>query len=123
MCMISGIGSSIWQGELDPSVLLALSPLPTFSPPCLLLSVDKTSCAQIYYSHYSWAILDDGKKNFNHCVSDTGFVLLETRRATLSRQCKKASKYSEFKLHLAMDVVKKYTMECIPCSTSCIYKD
>ena len=105
MCMISGIGSSIWQGELDPSVLLAPLTPPHLSS--LLLSVDKTSCAQIYYSHYSWAILDDSKKNFNHCVSDTGFVLLETRRATLSRWCKKASKYSEFKLHLAMDVVKK----------------
>ncbi len=54
------------------------------------------------------AILEDLKKHFHHELQksfpDTRHVLLERRRASLSRQCKyKASKSSEFKLHPAKD--------------------
>ncbi len=62
------------------------------------------------HSHYSKAILGDLKKHFYHELpenfSDNRLILLEKRRATLSRQCKyKTSKCSEFNLHLATHVV------------------
>ncbi len=55
------------------------------------------------HSYYSKAILGDLNKHFYHelpeSFPDNRLILLERRRATLSRQCKyKTSKCSEFNL-------------------------
>ncbi len=80
------------------------------------------------HSHYSKAILGDLKKHFYHELpenfSDNRLILLERRRATLSRQCKyKTSKCSEFNLHLAKDKEKlllNIVHGMYSCSTSCM---
>ncbi len=45
--------------------------------------VGETNSVQVYYSHYSKAILDDLKKHFHHEIKesfpDIRFILLETR--------------------------------------------